>query len=135
MRGYIVEMSFLMPMILLMIMLSIFGVFYFHDKNIIEGAAYETVVVGAGKAREKGMIDEGGLRKLFEERVGDKCILFDGAAATVRISDDEIEILAQGEKRGMNVSVIKRMPVTKPEQKIRDMRRMKGLGNGTNDNN
>ena len=133
MRGYIVEMSFLMPMILLMIMLSIFGVFYFHDKNIIEGAAYETV--GAGKAREKGMIDEGGLKKLFEERVEDKCILFDGAAATVRISDDEIEILAQGEKRGMNVSVIKRMPVTKPEQKIRDMRRMKGLGNGTNDNN
>ena len=66
---------------------------------------------------------------------GIKCILFDGAAATVRISDDEIEILAEGEKRGMNVSVIKRMPVTKPEQKIRDMRRMKGLGNGTNDNN
>ncbi len=134
MRGFTVEMSFLAPLMLLLIMSSVFGIFYFHDKNIIEGAAYETVAVGAGKAREKGMIDEGGLKKLFEERVGDKCILFDGAAATVRISD-EIEILAEGEKRGMNVSVIKRMPVTKPEQKIRDMRRMKGLGNGTNDNN
>ena len=27
--------------------------FYYHDKNIIAGAAYETAVVGSNKAREK----------------------------------------------------------------------------------
>ena len=31
-----VEMSFLMPIILLLIMSSILASFYFHDKNIIE---------------------------------------------------------------------------------------------------
>lgn len=131
MRGYTIEMSFLMPVILLLIMNSIFVMFYFHDKNIISGAAYETVVVGSTKAREGGSTDAGELERLFKERVGNKCILFEGVLVTVKISDDEIEVLAKGEKRGMHISVLKKMPVTKPEQKIRNIRRMKGLGNGT----
>ena len=35
-----VEMSFLMPIILLLLMNSILAAFYFHDKNILAGAAY-----------------------------------------------------------------------------------------------
>lgn len=53
MRGYTVEMSFLMPIIMLLVMSSIYAFFYYHDKNIIAGAAYETAVVGSNKAREK----------------------------------------------------------------------------------
>lgn len=45
MRGYTVEMSFLMPIIMLLVMSSIYAFFYYHDKNIIAGAAYETAVV------------------------------------------------------------------------------------------
>lgn len=52
-RGYTVEMSFLMPIIMLLVMSSIYAFFYYHDKNIIAGAAYETAVVGSNKAREK----------------------------------------------------------------------------------
>ena len=48
-----VEMSFLMPMILFLIMACILAVFYYHDKNILAGAAYETAVAGSTKAREK----------------------------------------------------------------------------------
>ncbi len=138
MRGYTVEMSFLMPMILLLIMSSILGVFYYHDKNIIAGAAYETAVVGAVKARERDGVDTRELEKLFEERVGDKCILFDGAQVTASAGDDEIEILARGERRGMSISVLKRMPVTDPERKIRDYcsyRTLQVTGNGVNSNN
>lgn len=51
MRGYTVEMSFLMPIIMLLVMSSIYAFFYYHDKNIIAGAAYETAVVGSNKAR------------------------------------------------------------------------------------
>lgn len=40
-----VEMSFLMPIILLLLMNSILAAFYFHDKNILAGAAYETAVI------------------------------------------------------------------------------------------
>lgn len=53
MRGYTVEMSFLMPIIMLLVMSSIYAFFYYHDKNIIAGAAYETAVVGSNKAERK----------------------------------------------------------------------------------
>lgn len=130
MRGYTVEMAFLMPVVLLLIMSSIFGVFYFHDKNIISGAAYETAVVGSSKAREKEGVKAGELEALFQERVGGKCILLTGVQASVHISDENIEVRAEGTGRGMKVSVFRSCAVTEPEKTVRDIRRVKELGNG-----
>ena len=45
-----VEMSFLMPMILFLIMGCILAAFYYHDKLILTGAAYETAVAGSTEA-------------------------------------------------------------------------------------
>ena len=67
-----VEMSFLVPMILFLIMSCILAVFYYHDKNILSGAAYETAVVGSVKAREKDGVKEGELESLFHQRTGNK---------------------------------------------------------------
>lgn len=51
-RGVItVEMSYLIPLILLVFILIIETAFYFHDKNILLGAAAETAVVGAQAER------------------------------------------------------------------------------------
>lgn len=132
MRGYTVEMSYLMPVILLVIMSSIFGIFYFHDKNIISGAAYETAAAGSIKAREE--TDEGELENLFMERVKNKCIFFGEISVSASVEEDEVVIHAAGRRKGMTVSVLKRMPVTEPEKKIRDIRRLKGLANGTKSN-
>ncbi len=135
MRGYTVEMSFLMPIILLLIMSSIFGVFYYHDKNIISGAAYETVAVSSTKAREKGGVDESEVEAVFRERLGNKCILFGRIAVSAAVRRNEVEITGTASKRGMKMSVTKRMKITEPERKIRDIRRMKKLGDGTKNNN
>lgn len=134
MRGYTVEMSFLMPMILLLIMSSIFGVFYYHDKNIISGAAYEAVAVGSTKAREKGGADESEVEAVFRERLENKCILFGRIIVSAAVRENEVEITGTASKRGMKVSVTKRMRITEPERKIRDIRRMKKLGDGTKNN-
>lgn len=120
-----VEMSFLMPMILLLIMGCILAVFYYHDKNILSGAAYETAVTGSTKARAKDGVREGELEQLFQERIKGKCILFPGAQAAVSVGEDEIEVTAAASRRGMKVSVSKRAAVTEPEKYIRNMRRLK----------
>ena len=106
-----VEMSFLVPMILFLIMSCILAVFYYHDKNILSGAAYETAVVGSVKAREKDGVKEGELESLFHQRTGNKCILFARPRAAVRISKDEIEVTADASRRYMRVSVIDRKSV------------------------
>ena len=84
-----VEMSLLMPLILLLLMSSILAVFYFHDKNILAGAAYETAAVAGTRAREEEGADAGEMEALFRERAEGKCILFPTPSASVEITDAE----------------------------------------------
>lgn len=119
-----VEMSFIMPVILLLVMQCITAAFYFHDKNIISGAAYETAVVGSTKAREEGGAEEGELMALFQERVGGKCILFPGADAGISVSDTAVVVTASASRKRMGISVIKKARITDSEKYIRDMRRI-----------
>lgn len=130
-----VEMSFLLPIILLLIMSSILATFYFHDKNILSGAAYETAVVGSTKMREREQISPGELEVLFRERVGRKCILFAGSSVKVQIGKQEICVEATAHKGRFGISVIKKAAVTQPEDDIRDKRRIKEITNGTEDHN
>ena len=116
-----VELSFLMPMILFLIMGCILASFYYHDKLILTGAAYETAVAGSTKAREK----DGQLESLFVQRVKGKCILTSNARANVMVGKDEIEVYAIAFHGRMKISVVKRAAVTEPEKRIRDMQRLK----------
>lgn len=116
-----VEMSFLMPMILLLVMECILAVFYCHDRNILSGAAYETAVVGSTKARES--IREGELETLFYQRAGDKCIMFAHVKVFVKVEKHEIEVAAEASRKYMKILVVKRAAVTEPEKKIRNKRK------------
>lgn len=120
-----VEMSFLMPMIMFLIMGCILAVFYYHDKNILSGAAYETAVVGSTKARAKDGIKEGELEMLFYQRAKDKCIIFSYPQVLVKTEKEKIEVTVNATKKYMKVSIIKRAAITDPEKKIRDFRRLK----------
>lgn len=118
MRGYTVEMSFLTPIIMLLVMSSIYAFFYYHDKNIIAGAAYETAVVGSNKAREKpdsqtGSGDRSGtdvaeLETLFQSRVNGKCILLSTiqGQVTVEIENDTIKS-KRGDHHGIGLLNVK----------------------------
>ncbi len=130
-----VEMSFLIPIILLLIMSSILASFYFHDKNILAGAAYETAVAGSTKMREKDKVTEGELKSLFRERAGKKCILFAGSSVSASIGKSEICIKASARKGRFGLSVIKKAAVTDPENHIRDVRRVKEIADGAKDHN
>ncbi len=128
-----VEMSFLMPIILLLIMSGILGTFYFHDKNIVAGAAYETAVVGSTKIREKNKVTAGELESLFQERVGRKCILFAGSSAHITIEETQICVAASARKGKWGLSVLKKAAVTEPESYIRNIRRVKEIAGGAKD--
>lgn len=124
------EAAFLMPMLLFVIMGSILGAFYYHDKNILTAAVYETAVVGSGKMREKGGIQEEELEAFFQERTEGKCILFAGAEVAVEVKEKEIRVAAVASRKKMKVKVERKMPVTMPEQTIRDKEKGKGLLHG-----
>ena len=47
--SFTIEASFVVPIVLMVFMASVYIIFYFHDKNILSGAVYETAVVGSGR--------------------------------------------------------------------------------------
>lgn len=130
-----VEISFLMPMILLLIMTSILSVFYFHDKNVLAAAAYETAVAGSVKVREPGGVDAGELHALYAERVRGKCILFSASEAQIEVGEEQIEVYAQAARGRFELSVLKKASVTEPEKYIRDKRRVKEIIHGASNYN
>lgn len=127
-----VEVSFLMPIILMMIMSSILAVFYFHDKCILSGAAYETCVIESNTLRENEELSEEEIQNLFCERSKGKCILFSDANVKVqgRIGKEEVEVSVVAEKGKFFISVQKKAAVTDPEKHIRNVRRLEEMASG-----
>lgn len=70
--SFTIEASFVVPIILMVFMASVYIIFYFHDKNILSGAVYETAVVGSGR---KGYEKEE-LEAYFRRRIKGKLIIF-----------------------------------------------------------
>lgn len=121
---FTIEMSFLIPIVLFLFMQIILTMFYYHDKNILNGAAYEAAVVGGYRVRTKDGISEEELESFLRDRIKGKCILLTSCQTQVSIQEEEVLISVQAGKNGYGVSVEKRAAVTEPEKKIRDRRRL-----------
>lgn len=119
-----VEMAFIIPVILFVFFLSIMGIFYYHDKDIISACAYEAAVVGSTKAREKDGVTSDLVTAVFEERVRGKCILFGSVNGSAQIDEERIVIRASAFRGKLEVSVMKTASITEPERKIRKYRRL-----------
>jgi len=118
-----VEMSFLIPIIVFLFMGIVLSMFYYHDKNVINGAAYETAVTGSIKMREKEGISEAELKVFCKDRIDGKCFFLVSHYVDVSIDTEEVivEILA---RKGMfRLSVLKKAAITIPEKRIRNIRR------------
>lgn len=119
-----VEMAYIIPVILSVFFMSVLGIFYYHDKEVIASCAYEAAVVGSTKAREKDGVTEETVEAIFDERVQGKCILFGKVQASVEVSGERIAVSAFASKRRMQVSITETASITGPEEKIRKHRRL-----------
>ena len=119
-----IEMAIIIPLVLFMVMGLILTIFYFHDKNILNGAASETAVVGSAKLRESEEFDEEEIENFCRERIQGKCIFLVSHRIEVSVSDTEVVVEVTAAKRDFSISVIKKAVVTEPERKIRNMRRL-----------
>ena len=115
----VVEMAYLMPVVLLCWMAVIFALFYYHDKNIIGGVAYETAIVGSEEWRWQKEIEDGKMEQYFQKRIENKLIFFDTVSVETVVVKDEFEVTAGAQKRKMRVSVKRSAALTVPEEKIR----------------
>lgn len=121
----VVEMAYLMPVVLLTWMLIIFALFYYHDKNIIAGAAYETAVVTSELARTENEVPTGKAEQYFQDRIRGKLLFFGGADAAIAVGETEITVRASAAAKGLSVSAEKRASTVIAEKKIRKIKILK----------
>lgn len=115
----VIEMTYLMPVVLLCWILIIFTFFYYHDKNIIGGAAYETAVVGSEQWRWQKKLEEGKMEEYFQNTIKRKLLFFDRVSVTITPTDDEICVEASARKKRMSVAVRRSAAIGVPEERVR----------------
>lgn len=116
----VIEMSYIMPLFLGMFMLIMYGVFYYHDKTVITGAAGETAILGVQAEREKQTGYD--LEEFFRERTKGKLIYMTDIDVSVEKKAKEIMVTVSAEKAFMKLEVCQKARVITPEKKIRLMR-------------
>lgn len=114
-----VELSYLLPMILMIFLMVVYVTFYYHDKNILIGAASETAVVGAQLERKPDENGQTDLASFYQEKIRGKLILFSGAQASVNVTKKWVEVNAYAERGQMRLNVIQRAPLADPEAAVR----------------
>ena len=81
-----VEMAYLMPIIFMVFVLVVYTAFYYHDKQILIGAAAETTTVGAQQKRWPG--ESVAAEQFCRERIGGKLILFAETEVTTSVTKE-----------------------------------------------
>ena len=121
-----IEMAYIMPLIFLVFISTVYMLFYLHDKNIIKGTAFEAAIICARQERLEEGSGQG--EKYFTERIQGKLIFFAGSDAEIVKDKKEIIVRASASGKGMNIIIEERAAVTSPEEYIRDVRRVeKGI--------
>lgn len=113
----VVEMSYIIPMILVLFVMIIHAVFYYHDKAVLNGAAGETAVLGAQTARRKGT--EYDLEEFFHNRTEGKLIYMTDPDVSVEEDEESVTVKASAARSFMRLSIYQRALIVKPEEKIR----------------
>ena len=111
----VVEMSYIMPLILLMFVLIIHTVFYFYDRAVLNGAAAETAV----ELERRHGAEEENLKEFFEERTSGKLILMTDPSVAITRTDNKIQVTAMVQKGRFELEVRQRAVIVNPEEKIR----------------
>ena len=119
----VIEMSYIMPLFFSLFVIIIHTVFYYHDKNILMGTAYEAAVVHSQKKRSPEACTIAEAEQSFEIAARKRMLLFSAVNLTIEETDQKITVQGIAWKGRMKISVSQSAAVTEPEKFIRNMRK------------
>jgi len=111
-----------MPVILSMCFLMITIVFYFHDKNVVMGTAYEEVAKGCCEE-----INEEEIEKQFREKLRNRLLMFSTISIDIYVEKTKLVMECFAYKNGMTFHIQAVMSRTTPEKNIRSVRRIEKI--------
>lgn len=121
-----IELAYLFPLILLVFGVLLHVLFYYHDKNILLGAAHESAAYGAGLEE----VQEGTLEEYFDTRLRGKLLLFEQLEKKVKLEEKKVTVTCYAKRRMMSLGVECSVNRTEPEDYIRSVRKLIKIGEG-----
>ena len=121
-----VEMSYVLPLIIAVIVLLINTVFYYHDKAVIIGAAGEVAEAAAEDIRINGKRDMDAMAK---ERIGNKLIMLKVTDVKVDKKRGEAKVSIKASKGPFRTGVSIKAEVPYPEKALREKKKAEDLLN------
>lgn len=124
--SFTIEAAIIVPVIMFIFVSLVHILFYWHDKNILMSTAHEAAALGSGRSD----ISELELEYEFFSRMEGRLLLFDRVECTSRIEEEKVTVEWHGSKRFMVAKGAYSICKTKPEHYIREVRKIKKLGEG-----
>ena len=121
-----IELAYLFPLILLVFGVLLHVLFYYHDKNILLGAAHETAAYGASLEE----VREGELEEYFNTRLKERLLLFEQLEEKVGLQEKKVIVTCNAKKRMMSLGIECSVNRTEPEDYIRSVRKLIKIGEG-----
>ena len=97
-----VEMAYVMPLIFLVFLIIVRTTFYYHDKSILDGMAYEAVTTAVQTARNPS--ERADVETFCRERIRE-LIHFSMPEVSVNVTDDEAETTISATRGKMCIRV------------------------------
>jgi len=114
-----IEMAYIAPMTLLIIMTIITIVFYFFDKNILVSGAMEAATIGAQMERQEKVDVAMTLEEVFDERVAGKLVMFRDYDVSIEQSRRRVTVYVRSLKGPREIVIKQTAEILKPERRIR----------------
>ena len=124
--SFTVEAAVIVPLIVFIFGVLLHILFYWHDKNILISTAHETAVFGSGRDQ----ISEIELEYYFFSRMEEKLLLFNRVECVSYIEEDKVRVVFDGSRGQMVAKGMSTVSRTDPEGYIRNVRKLKKLGEG-----
>ena len=121
-----IEAAVIVPLILLLFVISVHTLFYYHDKNILEATAHETMALGS---HDKELKDKD-LETYFQSRIQGRLLLFRKISSSVKSKEREVSLVCNGKQGQMSIRLERVMAVSRPEKYIRNIRKIEKIGEG-----
>ncbi len=121
-----IELAYLFPLILLVFGVLLHVLFYYHDKNILLGAAHETAAYGASLEE----VQEGALEDYLNERLKGRLLLYEQLEKKVGLQEKRVTVTCYAKKSVMSLQIECSVNRTEPEDYIRSVRKLIKIGEG-----
>ena len=121
-----IELAYVFPLILLVFGVLLHVLFYYHDKNILLGAAHETAAYGASLEE----IQEAELEDYFTARLRERLLLFEQLEKKVELHAKKVTVTCCAKKNMMSLGIECSVNRTEPEDYIRSVRKLIKIGKG-----